>query len=124
MAGAGFSSNAHSRQDLGLPRVLGDQEEQEEGGEQEAEQRQLAQHARPSYHIREKGLVLFCIMQIGSLLNSLFSAPTQPEQQPIEQNVHRTNSSTKDDQEEQHGPCHWPAMERVQRSTKTPRGSC
>ena len=97
LTGTCVASVSHPCQDVGLPRVAGDQEEQEEGGEQEAEQRQLAQHARPSYHIREEGLVLFCKMQIGSLLNSLFSAPTQLEQQPIEQNVHRTNSSTKDD---------------------------
>ena len=79
MTGALFTSISCPCQDVGLARVPGDQEEQEEGGEQEAEQRQHAQHARPPYHIREKGLVLFCKLQIGSFLNSLFSAPAQPE---------------------------------------------
>ena len=56
LPGARFTAISRPCQDLSLTRVPGDQEEQEEGGEQEAEQRQPAQHARPSAFVRKKGL--------------------------------------------------------------------
>ena len=42
LTGARLSTISRPCQDLGLPRVFGDQEEQEEGGEQEEEQCQPA----------------------------------------------------------------------------------